>query len=126
MKAEPKILIVDDVEEYRMAFEMYLPEGAEFLAASSADEARELLACGGGSAPDLAIIDVRLNGEPGDAGGMELLSWMHENFPVTPVIMVGACQTCEYEIGAVKAFRFLKKPLHPDEVKAALGPVFRS
>jgi len=128
MKAEPQILIVDDIGEYRMAFEMYLPEGTESLGASSAEEAKSLLGSHGNRAPDLAIIDVRLNGEDGDASGMELLSWMRTNFPATPVIMVSAYQTFEYEIEALErgAIRFLKKPLQPEQVKAALKQVFGS
>lgn len=124
MADKPKILIVDDIAEYAMAFEMYLPEGAESLCASSADEAKTLLAA---NAPvDLAVVDVRLDGErDGDTSGMELLSWMRETYPRMPVVMVSAYQTFEYEIEALErgAFRFLKKPLQPVEVKAALKEV---
>ena len=92
MADKPKILIVDDIAEYAMAFEMYLPEGAESLCASSADEAKTLLAA---NAPvDLAVVDVRLDGErDGDTSGMELLSWMRETYPRMPVVMVSAYQT---------------------------------
>ena len=123
MTDKPKILIVDDIVEYAMAFEMYLPEGAQALRAASAEEARALLAAG---PADLAIVDVRLDGErEDDASGMELLSWMRENHPRMPVVMVSAYQTFEYEIEALErgAFRFLKKPLQPVEVKAVLKEV---
>ena len=124
MIPKPKILIVDDIAEYAMAFEMYLPDDAEPLRASSAEEAKALLV--GRGAADLAIVDVRLDSSrEGDASGMDLLSWMRENYPQMPVIMVSAYQTFEYEIEALErgAFRFLKKPLQPVEVKAALKEV---
>lgn len=124
MTLKPKILIVDDIAEYAMAFEMYLPDDAEPLRASSAEEAKTLLA--GRGAADLAIVDVRLDSSrEGDTSGMELLSWMRKNYPQMPVIMVSAYQTFEYEVEALErgAFRFLKKPLQPVEVKAALKEV---
>ena len=124
MTSKPKILIVDDIAEYAMAFEMYLPDDAEPLRASSAEEAKTLLA--GRGAADLAIVDVRLDSSrEGDTSGMELLSWMRKNYPQMPVIMVSAYQTFEYEVEALErgAFRFLKKPLQPVEVKAALKEV---
>ncbi|MBE6372943.1 MAG: response regulator [Lentisphaerae bacterium] len=124
MTPKPKILIVDDIAEYAMAFEMYLPDDAEPLRASSAEEAKTLLA--GRGAADLAIVDVRLDSSrEGDTSGMELLSWMRKNYPQMPVIMVSAYQTFEYEVEALErgAFRFLKKPLQPVEVKAALKEV---
>ena len=74
----------------------------------------------------LDVVDVRLDGErEDDASGMELLSWMRENHPRMPVVMVSAYQTFEYEIEALErgAFRFLKKPLQPVEVKAVLKEV---
>lgn len=127
MKKQPKVLIVDDIGEYAMALEMYLPDDAVIWCATSADEARR--AVGQGGSPDLAIIDVRLDGDrPGDTSGMELLSWMRRDHPRTPVIMISAYQTFEYEVEALErgAFRFLKKPLQPAEVKAALAEVFGS
>ena len=124
MTDKPKILIVDDIAEYAMAFEMYLPDGAESHSASSADEAKAVLAANGPM--DMAVVDVRLNGErDGDMSGMELLSWMREKYPRMPVVMVSAYQTFEYEIEALErgAFRFLKKPLQPVEVKAVMKEV---
>ena len=124
MKKKPKVLIVDDIGEYAMALEMYLPDDAEIRCAVSAEEARRTVETDG--EPDLAIIDVRLNGDrPGDTSGMELLSWMRSAHPRTPVIMISAYQTFEYEVEALErgAFRFLKKPLQPAEVKAALAEV---
>ena len=128
-KVKRKILIVDDIDEYAMALEVYLPDDAEIRYAATVDEARTQLECRDGFVPDLAIIDVRLNSEAeGDVSGMELLSWMRQNFPQTRVIMISAYQTFEHEIEAIErgAFCFLKKPLQPVEVKAALSKVLGS
>ena len=125
MKNKNKILIVDDIGEYAMALEMYLPEASEVIYAASADEAKSAVEING--APDLAMIDVRLNSQlKEDKSGMELLSWIRTAHPHTPVIMISAYQTFEYEIEALErgAIRFLKKPLQPVEVKAALSKVF--
>ncbi len=127
MNPSPRILVVDDIGEYAMALEMYFPDLAETLTATSAAEARQCF--GNGKSINLAIIDVRLNGDkPGDTSGMELLSWIKEHHPQTKVIMISAYQTFEYEIQAMErgAVRFLKKPLQPMEVKAALQEALSS
>ena len=106
---------------------MYFPDLAETLTAASAAEARQCF--GNGKSIDLAIIDVRLNGDkPGYTSGMELLSWIKEHHPTTKVIIISAYQTFEYEIQAMErgAVRFLKKPLQPTEVKAALQEALSS
>lgn len=127
MNPSPRILVVDDIGEYAMALEMYFPDTAETLTATSAAEAQQCF--DNGKSIDLAIIDVRLNGDkPSDTSGMELLSWIKEHHPQTKVIMISAYQTFEYEIQAMEhgAVRFLKKPLQPTEVKAALQEALSS
>ena len=121
MDKPPHILVVDDIGEYAMALEMYFPDGTETLSVTSAAEARQCF--DNGKSIDLAIIDVRLNDDKsGDTSGMELLSWIKEHHSETKIIMISAYQTFEYEIQAMErgAVRFLKKPLQPTEVKAAL------
>ena len=119
-----KILIVDDVGEYSLALKMYLPENADVLTAESLAQAQEVFRAN--PRIDLAILDVRLNeNKPNDISGMILLSWIREHYRDTPVIMISAYQTIEYELEALErgAVRFLKKPLQPDEVKNALQKV---
>ncbi|MBQ7732180.1 MAG: response regulator [Lentisphaeria bacterium] len=121
-----RILIVDDVGEYSLAFKMYLPDDAETLIAESAEQARSLFAAH--SPVDLAIIDVRLDKtRADDVSGMDLLSWIRERSPETRVIMTSAYQTIEYELEAIErgAIRFLRKPLQPDEIKKALSQVLK-
>ncbi|MBR5840976.1 MAG: response regulator [Victivallales bacterium] len=116
-----RILVVDDIGEYAMALEMYFPDGTETLSATTVTDAKKCF--DNGKTIDLAIIDVRLNGDQaGDTSGMDLLSWIKKHYPQTKVIMISAYQTFEYEIQAMErgAVRFLKKPLQPSEVKAAL------
>lgn len=121
MDTPPHILIVDDIGEYAMALEMYFPDGTKTLSATTVADAKKSFESN--KTIDLAIIDVRLNGDQaGDTSGMELLSWIKQHYPQTKVIMISAYQTFEYEIQAMErgAIRFLKKPLQPTEVKAAL------
>lgn len=121
-----KILVVDDIGEYAMVLEMYFPEDAEACAATSDTEARTFFAEQGPVA--LAIVDVRLNeNDTSDTSGMELLSWIRANYPVTPVIMMSAYQSFEYEAEALErgAYCFLRKPLQPDQIKEALKGALR-
>lgn len=119
-----KILVVDDIGEYAMVFEMYFPENWKSLVANSLEEAQTAFAEQGSIA--LAIVDVRLNEAAiSDSSGMELLSWIRERYPETRVIMISAYQTFEYELEALErgAYCFLRKPLQPDQVKKALNEV---
>lgn len=122
-----RILIVDDIGEYTMALEMYFPDETETLSATTVTDAKKFF--DNSKTIDLAIIDVRLNGDQaGDTSGMELLSWIKQHYPQTKVIMISAYQTFEYEIQAMErgAVHFLKKPLQPSEVKAALQEALKS
>ena len=115
-----KILVVDDIGEYSMVLEIYFPANAELISAQNIDEAkaafdRETIA--------LAVVDVRLNEKvASDASGMQLLSWIRETHPETPVIMISAYMGSEYEMEALErgAYCFLRKPLQPDQVREAL------
>ena len=103
---------------------MYLPENADVLTAESLVQAQEIFCAN--PRISLAIIDVRLDEtKPNDISGMILLSWIRKHYRDTPVIMISAYQTIEYELEALErgAVRFLKKPLQPDEVKNALQKV---
>ena len=122
----PHILVVEDIGEYAMALEMYFPDGTETLSATTIANAKKSFKAN--KPIYLAIIDVRLNGvQAGDTSGMELLSWIKEYHPQTKVIMISAYQTFEYEIQARErgTICFLKKPLQPAEVKAALQEVLQ-
>jgi DNA-binding NtrC family response regulator len=116
-----KILVVDDIGEYAMVFDMYFPQGIESIAATSFEEAQAAFVA---QAPiALAIVDVRLkDSTPSDSSGMELLSWIHKRHPYTPVIMMSAYQGFEYEMEALErgAYCFLRKPLQPELIKVAL------
>lgn len=125
---QQKIPIVDNIVEYALAFKMYLPDNAEVLVAVSDEQARGLIA----DHPrfDLAIIDVCMAGRhPDDDGEADILSRIGEHYsPGTPVILTGAAQAEKLEPG--KDFpgriQFLRKPLHPDEIRKAFHAVLSS
>lgn len=116
-----QIIIIDDIAEYSIGFEMYFPDDAILWSAATIDEAKVIFCK---HAPlDLAIVDVRLReDDPADVGGLELLGWIREHHPDTPVIMMSAYQSFEFEAEAMErgALRFLRKPLQPALVKAAI------
>lgn len=122
MDKQRKILVVDDIGEYAMVMEMYFPDDAEAFTAQSIHEAKAIFTA---EAPiALAVVDVRLNeANPSDCSGMELLSWIRETHPETPVIMISAYTSFEYEMEALDrgAYCFLKKPLQPEQIKMALN-----
>lgn len=116
-----KVLIVDDINEYALVMEMYLPHGYEAISASTIDEAKEMFAK---EQISLSIIDIRLNAEDkSDISGLELLSWVKENHPETNVIMISAYHGSEYAIESIGrgAYAFLDKPIQPMILKELLG-----
>lgn len=122
-----KILVVDDIAEYAMVMEMYFPEGVESFSATAEEEAKEIFQKE--SDITLAIVDVRLNEKDTlDSSGMVLLSWIRENYPETPVIMISAYQSAEYSVEALErgAYCFLQKPLQPKQVREVLSEILNS
>ncbi len=117
-----KILVVDDIVEYSMVMEMYLPEWADILSATTADQARRIFAESGPIT--LAIVDIRLHeADITDTSGLGLLDWIRQNHPETPVVMISAYQSAEYEVESLErgAYCFLRKPLQPSQIESVLG-----
>ncbi len=114
---------MDDIGEYAMVMEIYFPADARLISATTIDEAKSAFAA---NRIDLAIVDVRLNEKVvSDSSGMELLSWIRQNYADTPVIMISAYMGSEYEMEALErgAHCFLRKPLQPEQVRQALQGV---
>ena len=118
----PRILIVDDITEYAMVIEIYFPDGAESLTATNVDDAKRAFT---EDCPiTLAIVDIRLNeADTSDTSGLELLSWIRDEHPETPVVMISAYKSIEYEAESLErgAFCFLRKPLQPKQIEDVLG-----
>ncbi len=116
--SNPKcVLLVDDITEYVDTMELNLPDGCRAVQALSAEEAK---AAFGKEAPDLAVLDVRLNEADSDnREGLELLKWIKASHPAVPVIMISAYREFEFEAESLSlgAEYFLRKPVQPDEFR---------
>lgn len=111
-----RILVVDDIEDYLYDIETYLEDDYEVLLAKSKEDALEILK---NNEISLAILDIRLDeDDPENQEGLELLKWIKESSPKTPVITMSAYQEFDYAVDALNlgAAYFIKKPIPPDKL----------
>ena len=116
------ILIVDDEPGQRQFISGSLAREYEVVTAANGLEASQLLSHRGFS---LVITDERMP----DMGGIELIRWMREKSPETPVIVLTAYGSVETAVEAIKlgAEEYLTKPLKsPEELRLIVGKVLRS
>ena len=119
----PTVLIVDDEPDIRRLVEITLTRmGLDTCAAETLAAAREEFS----DAPiDVCLTDMQLP----DGNGVELVEWVQEHHPATPIAMITAYGSQEAAISALKAgaFDFVNKPLDIDKlrtlVKTALNLV---
>ncbi len=108
MNAEIKhILIVDDEPDIRELLEITLTRmGNVTLTAANLEQAYELLKQ---HTFELCLTDMRLP----DGNGIELVRYINQNYPETPVAMITAHGNMESAIEALKAgaFDFVSKPV---------------
>lgn len=119
------VLLVDDIREYVDTMELNLPEGCRAVLAYSADDARAAM---DREAPDLAVLDVRLNeADLDNREGLELLKWMKATRPEMPVVMISAYREFEFEAESLSlgAEYFLRKPVQPDEFRETVEKVLK-
>lgn len=115
MRNARRVLVVDDEAGMRELLEIVLGgEGYDVRTAASTDEA---CSCLEDEPFDVVVTDLRM-GNNRDAG-MNLLSWLRENAPDTPSIMITAHGSVETAIEAVKrgAANFIMKPFKNDEIR---------
>jgi DNA-binding NtrC family response regulator len=115
------ILVVDDEAGQRQFLSGSLAKEYEVVAAANGLEASQLLSHRSFS---LVITDERMP----DMGGIELIRWIRENSPETPVIVLTAYGSVETAVEAIKlgAEEYLTKPLKsPDELRVIVGKVLR-
>jgi DNA-binding NtrC family response regulator len=109
-----EILVVDDDPGFRGLMETILAgEGYRVNSAGSVAEAVRLLER---RQFHLVVSDLKLP----DGEGLQILSWVHEHSPETPVIMITAFGTVSSAVEAMKlgAADYLGKPLSsPDELR---------
>ena len=116
------ILVVDDEPGQRQFISGALARDYEITTAASGLEASQLLSHRSFS---LVITDERMP----DMGGIELLRWIRENTPETPVVVLTAYGSVATAVEAIKlgAEEYLTKPLKsPEELRLIVGKVLRS
>jgi two-component system, response regulator RegA len=111
-----RILIVDDDESFRLAMRnAFARRGYEVMLAANADEANGVIKQ---TAPDYAVVDLRMPGP----GGLEVVRALR-GLPKPPqVVVLTGYGTIGTAVEAVRlgAVNYLNKPADAEEVEAAL------
>jgi two-component system response regulator AtoC len=108
----PRVLLVDDEENVRLALRTYLrKQGYDVAAAASVDEALALLER---DAFDYVVTDVRMPGR----SGLDLLALVRERHAGTTVVVMSAYGSVEQALEAIKAgaYDYVAKPFKPEEL----------
>ena len=113
---QPKVMVVDDDKNILAAFEEFLKaEHCEIVAASSAEEAAEMLKQ---QNVDVLVTDIRLKAKSGVTLFMEV-KHRHRNLPV--IVVSGYPDLIsEAEIKTFGADYYFVKPLELDKLRDAL------
>jgi DNA-binding NtrC family response regulator len=122
MVMKQTVLVVDDEPGQRQFLSGSLSKEYEVVAAANGTEAIQLLSR---RSFDLVITDERMPG----MSGIELIQWMRERVPETPVIVLTAYGSVQTAVEAIKlgAEEYLIKPLKsPEELRLVAGKVLRS
>ncbi len=115
MAKELRVLVVDDEQSMRELLVIVLGNaGYHVTAVGSADAARAALEA---EPFDCLLTDLRMGSDRN--AGMELLSWVKQQSPATPAIMITAHGSVETAIDAMKrgAADYLMKPFKNDEIR---------
>ena len=107
-----RVLIVDDETNIRNSVvDLCRVEGMEAQSASNGLAAQKLLS---EEHFDVLVLDIRMPG----MDGLQLLTWMREDGPTVPTIMISAYGDIQDAVGAMKlgAADYLVKPFDPDEL----------
>ena len=118
--SKPKILIVDDIEDYLQSLQRSLERDFEVLTATSIDEAKKKIT----KELELLLLDIRLEeSDPSNRDGLLLLEWSKMNFPEIPVVMMSVYREFDLAVDSLNlgASYFLRKPINVSELKALLN-----
>ncbi|RLB00852.1 MAG: hypothetical protein DRG83_10970 [Deltaproteobacteria bacterium] len=118
--SKPKILIVDDIEDYLQSLQRSLERDFEVLTATSIDEAKKKIT----KELELLLLDIRLDeSDPSNRDGLLLLEWSKMNFPEIPVVMMSVYREFDLAVDSLNlgASYFLRKPINVSELKALLN-----
>lgn len=114
-----RVLVVDDLEDYRNSLKNALEPEFEVLSADSKDSGQELMT----RSVDVVLIDIRLSEtDPSNRDGLFLLEWLRMNFPDVPAVMMSAYQEFDLAVEALNlgASFFLRKPINLVELEGVL------
>jgi DNA-binding response OmpR family regulator len=114
----PKILILDDREDYLRALQAALRREFEVVCARSVEEATRLM----DNTVQAALVDVRLSEEdPSNREGLSFPAAARQAYPHVPVLMMSAYR----DVDAIRTLDagadfFLRKPIDLRELRALL------
>lgn len=113
---EPKVLLVDDEEEFAAT----LAERLELrgFQVSTANDGEEALRLVHEDPPEVMVLDLKMPG----LGGMEVLKQIRSNYPKIPVILLTGLGSTRDGIEGMQlgAFDYLMKPI---QIEALIGKV---
>ncbi|GGK01697.1 sigma-54-dependent transcriptional regulator [Pseudomonas matsuisoli] len=116
-----RALIVDDEPDIRELLEITL--GRMKLDTRSARNLKEARDCLGRESFDLCLTDMRLP----DGSGMDLVQFIQQRYPLTPVAMITAYGSMDTAVNALKAgaFDFVTKPVELPRLRELVATALR-
>lgn len=121
---KPKMLIIDEEENFVKQMRWALEFNYEILTASEEAEARQIFA---DATPAVVTLDLSLNQEnPGDLAGLRLLEQFLEQAPSTRVIVITGNKEESSALQALRlgAFDYYSKPVRLEEIKIIIQRAF--
>ena len=126
-KAKPmiKVAMADDHLLLRNALASLIDSFGDCKVIYHAGTGKDLVAkIAGGPVPDVVILDLNMP----DMNGFETAEWMQKNYPQAHVLMLTMYDS---ELSLIRLLQagvkgFLKKDVHPDELKFAIHSVVQS
>lgn len=115
-----RIVVVDDVQDYLNSLVRVLSGEHTVLMASSIEQAQQTI----DNTIQLALLDIRLSElDIANRDGILLLSWIKENYPQIPVIMMSAYRDFDAAADALNlgASYYLKKPISLRELRELIS-----
>lgn len=116
-----RVLVIDDEPDIRELIDLTLSRmGLDAACAGSVVEARECLAEG---EFQLCLTDMRLP----DGNGLDVVRYISENHPQTPVAVITAFGSAENAVAALKAgaFDYLAKPVGLEQLRSLVKSALR-
>lgn len=112
-----KILVLDDELDYRNSLARMFRYEYKVVPVECLDQAKKVM----DKTISLAIIDIRLSKEDhSNRGGIIFLSWLKNNFPEVPAIIMSAYRDWDAVTDGINfgAAKFVKKPINTSELKS--------